>query len=57
MEGIAAGALPLEQWYFQIPLITRIYGTAVVGLTLACVSNRSICKESSLKSIDLCLHM
>ncbi|KAL5034207.1 hypothetical protein BDV3_003778 [Batrachochytrium dendrobatidis] len=28
--------LPVEQWYFDIPVITRLYSTCVVLMTLAC---------------------
>ena len=28
---------PIEQWYFEVPPITRTYATLVVATTLLCV--------------------
>lgn len=33
----ALGGMPLEQWYFDVPIVTRTFGTVVFLTSLACV--------------------
>jgi Derlin-2/3 len=37
--GAGGGGVPIEQWYFELPIITRIYATGAVLTTLLCQLN------------------
>jgi len=40
MDG-AGAALPFEQFYYDIPIISRLYATGAVAVTLACVRSNA----------------
>lgn len=45
---------PLEEWFFDIPVVTRCYVTAVFLTTLACVKKKEKPKKEREKErVDL----